>query len=181
MYSAVKIDGKTLMERARAGEVIEREARDIEIFSLSASKIADDEYNLLCSCSKGTYIRTLCADIGAALGCGGVMAKLTRTEACGIALSDTKTITELEEMNESDRMSLLIPAESIFNSLEKVKLPEFYTRLAKNGAEIYLSKIGCSISVRERVTLYTNNGEFFAIGEVREYKEGLAVKPIKFL
>ncbi len=178
MYSALKVGGKKLYELARRGEVIEREAREINIYEIKAEKLSPTEWSLDISCSKGTYIRTVCRDIGERLGCGALMKSLTRLEAAGYSLKDACTIEELEALSEDERMALIRPTEELFASLCKLKLANFYARLAKNGLEIYLSKIGKHFDVGERVTLYDENG-FFALGEVMEFEAGLAIKPIK--
>ncbi|MBR5818102.1 MAG: tRNA pseudouridine(55) synthase TruB, partial [Clostridia bacterium] len=129
-------------------------------------------------CSKGTYIRTLCADIGAKLGCGGVMKTLVRTECAGYTLADAHTLGEIEEMSESEREALVKPVEELFEKNKKITLSPFFARLARCGVEIYLKKIGVIADVGERFTLYDERG-FFALGEVRLFDGGLAVKPIK--
>ena len=178
MYSALKIGGKKLYELAREGKVVEREPRDVKIFSITPKKISEREYSLDIHCSKGTYIRTLCNDIGQKLGVGAVMKSLTRTEASGFTLSDAYTLSELENMSEEERIESVIEVERIFNSLKKITLAPFFSRLAACGVEIYLKKIGIDADVGERFRLCSSEG-FFAVGEVREFDEGLAIKPIR--
>ena len=181
MYSALKIGGRKLCDLAREGKVVEREARDIEIFSLDCvATDKNDEYIIDVRCSSGTYIRTLCADIGAKLGCGGVMATLERSEAGGFDVSGSVSIAELEEMSETERLSLLLSTESLFSNLASVKLPEFYEKLCRNGCEIYQKKIKTEFELGTRVRLYGKDGVFFALGEVKEYGEETAIKAIKF-
>ncbi len=180
MYSALKVGGRKLCDLAREGKVIEREPRDIEIFSLDCAPTdKSDEYRIDVKCSSGTYIRTLCADIGAKLGCGGVMATLERREAGGFGISESYSIAELENMSEDERLALLKPTESLFEELPKIVLPEFYEKLSRNGCEIYQKKIKTALKTGERVRLYGKNGVFFALGEVRDYPDGSAVKAIK--
>ena len=179
MYSALKVGGKKLCDLARDGTVIDREAREITVFSIDAEKINDSDYSLKVHCSKGTYIRTLCADIGRALGCGGVMASLLRTEASGFSLDMAHTISELETMSEEERRAALIPTEEIFKNLPEVRLSSFFSRLAKSGLEIYIKKIGLSANVSDRFRMKDEQGRFFAVGEAREYEDGIAVKPIR--
>ena len=180
MYSALKVGGKKLVDLAREGKVIERQAREIEIFALTAEPTEEQtDYILNVSCSGGTYIRTLCADIGAALGCGGVMAALERREACGFSIDQSHTIAELEEMTLEERQALLIPTESLFASHPAIPLPAFYEKLCRSGCEIYLNKIKVPLAEGERARLCTEKGEFFALGEVFSYEKGLAVKAIK--
>lgn len=180
MYSALKVDGQKLVDLARRGEVIEREAREIEIFSLEATPTEDKcEYILDVHCSGGTYIRTLCADIGAALGCGGAMATLERGEACGFDLTQAHTVDDIEAMTEEERLKLLIPTEKLFSNLPQICLSPFFEKLSRSGCEIYLKKIGLNFPLGTRVALCDANGAFFALGEVGEFRDGVAVKAIK--
>lgn len=178
MYSALKVGGRKLCDLAREGKTVEREAREVTIHSLVAERINDREYTLDVRCSKGTYIRTLCADIGARLGSGGCMKTLCRASASGFTLDDAHTLGELENMTEEEREKCIFPVEYIFRDLEEVVLPPFFSRLAHSGLEIYLKKIRLDLPVGTRVRLVDENG-FFALGEVREYDEGLAIKPIR--
>lgn len=180
MYSALKINGQKLLDLARKGQTVERQAREIEIFSLTASPTENPaEAVLEVGCSGGTYIRTLCADIGAALGCGGAMASLERTETGGFSLSQAHTVEELEAMDAQARLDLLIPTESLFGTCPAVSLPAFYEKLCRSGCEIYLAKIKADLPVGSRIRICDANGTFFALGEVREYENGPAVKAIK--
>ena len=178
MYSALKIGGKKLCDLARAGVTVEREARTVQILGLKAKKINEREYSLDVKCSKGTYIRTLCADIGKKLGCGGTMKTLCRASASGFTLDDAHTLTELENMSEAEREACIFPVEYVFRDLPEVTLPDFFSRLAHSGLEIYLKKIGLTLGVGTRVRLSDKDG-FFAVGEVREFDDGLAIKPIR--
>lgn len=179
MYSALKRDGKKLCDLAREGIEVEREARDITVYSLTCKETdKKDEYTLEVACSKGTYIRTLCADIGKALGCGGVMATLRRTSVGEFSLENAVTLTELENMTESEREALLLDTESLFYEHKKVVLPDFFARLSNSGCEIYLKKLGIDLPIGEKVRLYDKDG-FFSLGEVREFEGGKAIKPIK--
>ena len=178
MYSALKVGGKKLCDLAREGIVIDREPRRVTIHSLTAEKINEREYTLDVHCSKGTYIRTLCADIGEKLGCGGCMKTLCRASASGFTLADAHTLSELENMNESEREGCVFPVEYIFRQYDEVKLSPFFSKLAHSGLEIYLKKIKVDLPVGVRVRLSDEKG-FFALGEVKEFDEGLAIKPIR--
>lgn len=179
MYSALKRGGKKLCDLARAGIEVEREAREVTIHSIVCTPTdRADEYTLDVKCSKGTYIRTLCADIGATLGCGGCMASLCRAEASGFTLSDAHTIGEIEALPPGERASLVVPVEKIFKSCEQILLPPFFARLARSGLEIYLKKLAKELPLGARVTLFDADG-FFALGEVMEYPDGPAIKPIR--
>ena len=178
MYSAIKVGGKKLYDIARGGGEVEREPREITVYSIAAEKLTDTEYKIDVHCSKGTYIRTLCADIGKALGVGGVMKTLVRTEASGFPISEAHTVSELEKMSEEERNALVYPVEYIFRNIRKIHLSPFFARLARCGVEIYLKKANIEAEPTERVALYDEGG-FFALGEVREFESGNAIKPIK--
>ncbi len=179
MYSALKVDGKKLVNLARSGITIEREARAITVHSLDVEATdAVDEYILNVHCSKGTYIRTLCADIGKALGCGGAMSSLCRMQSGGFRLEDCVTLEELEAMNDIQRIEKLRSTESLFAELDSLKLQPFYEKLSRDGNEIYQKKIKTDYPIGTRLRLYGASG-FFALGEVRDYPEGSAVKVIK--
>ena len=179
MYSALKRDGKKLYELARQGITVEREGRPVTIHSLSVTETdKSDEYVLDVKCSSGTYIRTLCADIGAALGCGGAMATLRRTALGGFDIKAAATLGCLKEMSESELEGRVLPTEELFSEYPSVTLSGFFRKLAHSGCEIYQKKIGTSFTVGQRLRLYDGEG-FFALGEVREYPDGTAVKPIK--
>ncbi len=174
MYSALKVGGQKLCDLARSGKEITREARPIEIFSLDAERLSDSDYRLTVHCSKGTYIRTLCADIGNALGVGGAMASLTRSEAAGYPLARTVRLSALEEMSEAEKEASVIPVEDIFSDLPKIELPDFYARLAHAGAPIYQKKIKTDLPLGTRVRFYDKNG-FFALAEAATDTEGEAI------
>ena len=180
MYSALKIGGKKLCDLARDGVTVDREPRKLTIHSIVVEKISDREYSLDVKCSKGTYIRTLCKDIGERLGCGGTMKALCRASASGFTLSDGVTLSELENMTVVEREARVLPIERIFLDLPEVKLPDFFARLAHSGLEIYLKKISLDLPLGQMVRLCDKNG-FFAVGEVREFEDGNAIKPIRQL
>jgi len=177
MYSALKRGGEKLCDLARRGETVAREARPVTVYSLEAEPCGARDYRLQVSCSKGTYIRTLCADLGRMLGCGGAMASLRRTAAGGFSLSDAVTLAALDDMTEAERQQCLRPVEELFSACPILRLPPFFARLAEAGNEIYLRKLGLTLALGERVRLYDTS--FFSLGEVREYPNGPAVKPIK--
>lgn len=178
MYSALKVGGQKLCDLARRGETVDRAARPITVYEITAKKLNEREYYLDIRCSKGTYIRTLCADIGTALGVGGAMKTLTRLSASGYGISEAHTLTELENMTRDEREACVLPVEHVFRNLEEIRLPEFFARLARCGQHIYLNKIKKELPVGATVRLCDGNG-FFAVGEVREYEDGAAIKPIR--
>ena len=172
MYSALKVDGHKLCNLARKGQVIERRARPITVYSLSVTPAAlPSDYDLAVRCSGGTYIRTLCADIGAALGCGAVMSSLRRTETGGFPLEQCYTTDALQDMTYEERVNCLLPVETLFADWESVSLPAFYYHLCHNGCEIYQNRIGTNFPVGTRLRLCDPNGNFFATGEVLDFPE----------
>lgn len=165
MYSALKVGGHKLMDLARRGVTVEREPRPITIHRLTAEKLSESDYRLDVVCSKGTYIRTLCADIGAALGVGGVMASLCRAEAAGFPLSACHTLAAYEAMTEEERNAAVIPTEALFTCLPALYFPPFFARLAENGQRVDEKKLGASYPEKTRLRLVDDAG-FFALGEI---------------
>ena len=180
MYSALKVGGQKLVDLARRGVEIERKARPVTVHTITCAPLGNGDYELEVCCSAGTYIRTLCADIGAALGCGGVMAALRRTHSGEFALENSVPLSKLEELSDEERLALLLPIESLFEDLPRVDLPSFYERLCRNGCEIYQKKINTDHKIGTRVRICDTDGHFFALGEVREYENGTAIKGIKY-
>lgn len=178
MYSALKVGGKKLVDLARQGITVERTPRPVVIRSLEIVDGEGSDYQLCVCCSKGTYIRTLCADIGKALGCGGVMTSLRRIRTGRYHIRDSHTLDELEALSIEERQTLLCPTESLFDEFPCVTLPAFFERLARCGCEIYQKKIGTSYPQGTRLRMYGEAG-FFALGEVRDYPDGTAIKALK--
>lgn len=180
MYSALKVGGRKLYDIARAGGEVERAARPITIFDLKCTPTEKpDEYILDVDCSGGTYIRTLCADIGAKLGCGGCMASLLRTAACGFSIDSAATVDELFAMTADELDERLVPLGELFSELPEVVLPAFYERLFRSGCEIYQKKIKTDIPVDALVRVSGEECGFFALGRVSEYENGTAIKSVK--
>ncbi len=179
MYSALKVDGKKLVDLAREGITLERQARPVVIYTLEIEPgKTERDYILTVYCSKGTYIRTLCADIGKALGCGGVMSSLSRIESGGFSLDDCVTLEELGKMSVEGRASLLRPVENLFSRLPEVRPAPFFEKLSRDGNEIYQKKLGTDFPIGTKVRLLGQGG-FYALGEVREYPGGSAIKVLK--
>lgn len=174
MYSALKVGGQKLCDLARKGVEVAREARPITVYSLEGEKLSDTDYRLTVHCSGGTYIRTLCADIGRALGTGGVMARLVRASAAGFPLAKAVTLSALEAMKEEERQKALIPLDHLFDTFPKVCLPPFFARLARSGAPIYQKKIGTAFPVGERVA-FTDAEGFFGLAESATDADGAPI------
>ncbi len=179
MYSALKVGGKKLLDLARKGIEVEREARAVKVDSIEVFQTDDPrEFKLLARVSKGTYIRTLCADIGKALGCGAVMATLARLSCGSFGLEDCVTVSELESLTEAERISKLCPVESLFPDCPDVRLSDFFAHLAHSGCELYQRKLSTSFPLGTLVKLYDKDG-FFALAKAMEFPEGEALKPVK--
>lgn len=135
MYSALKVDGKKLYELARAGKEIERAARPVEIFSLHIDEMDLPRVKMTVTCSKGTYIRTLCHDIGMKLGCGGCMEKLIRTRVDRFAIPDSLHLSEVEELVKTGRIDeKIVPVDEMFNNCPSyVSGSELLDKFLKNG------------------------------------------------
>jgi len=158
MYSAIKVNGKKLYELARAGREAERAPRRVTIFSLELTgELPGPEFSLRVRCSKGTYIRTLCHDIGAALGCGGCMAALRRTAAGRYTLADARPLAEIVES--ADPAALLLPVDSLFADLPAAALPETALARCRNGADVPLPGLAPG-----RYRVYGPDGEFLMVG-----------------
>lgn len=162
MYSAIKVGGKKLYELARKGESIERRPRHITVFDLDIAGWADDDYVLRVSCSKGTYVRTLCNDIGQALGCGGCMSSLRRTKAGGFSVEDAHTIAEIQEAaDRGEAESLIIPLDTLFSEFNKLTVPAVSEKKLRNG-----SIVNTSVS-DGKYRVYSESNEFLLLGEVQ--------------
>ncbi|MBQ7399505.1 MAG: tRNA pseudouridine(55) synthase TruB [Clostridia bacterium] len=185
MYSAIQIDGQRLYDLARKGIEVERQAREIEIYENTlVERVNDTDFVIDVSCSKGTYIRTLCEDIAKALGTVGTMYSLERVQCGDYSKIESIKIGELEELYQSGRQEeiqkLLLPVEPLFGHLPKVRLPEFYTRLCLSGCEIYLKKLKLSDDAFEKTggecSVYTFDGRFIGNAFVLDYPDGKAIK-----
>ena len=182
MYSALKVNGQKLCDVAREGGYIERSLRPVTVYSIEAEHISGNDYRICTTVSSGTYIRTLCEDIGAACGFCATMVSLRRTAGSGFDISEALTLEGLESMTPGERTGALLPVERLFRDLPKITLPAFYERLFRNGCEIYLKKIGVgSIPDGTLVRVYTSDNTFFAVGKIGTYENGTAVKSDKIL
>ena len=178
MYSALKVNGKKLYELAREGIEIERKARSIEIFEIEILDIALPDITMRVHCSKGTYIRTLCHDIGLKLGCFGTMVTLERTKVASFLRENAYTLSEIEALVKTDKLSeILTKTEDMFE-LISVRVAPPFEKLVWNGNPIYLNQIMERIRIgnKEQVKVYVKD-KFCAIYECDEAKNML--KPVK--
>ena len=134
MYSALKVNGKKLYELAREGKEVERKARKVTLFEIEQLKIELPRVHMRVTCSKGTYIRTLCHDIGNRLGCGGCMEELTRTRVGRFLLEDSLTLDEIAGKCKDKSLSeALIPMDEMFREYAGLTVGSRWDSLAKNG------------------------------------------------
>lgn len=144
MYSALKRDGKPLYEYARAGITLEREARDVTIHALELLAYEAPYLSLRVTCSKGTYVRVLGEDIGAALGCGAHLNALRRTQVAHLALGNAVTLEALAALPEDERSQALAPVDALLSTFEAVMLPDALAKRFSQGQRLGLEKEGVS-------------------------------------
>ena len=160
MYSAIKIGGKKLYELARKGREVERPPRPVTIYALSVEEeLGEGEYVLRVRCSKGTYVRTLCHDIGLALGCGGCMSSLRRTMAAGFTLDQAVTLEEVAGAEEP--LSLVLPVDRYFGEYPARTVEGLALSRAKNGNPFPDS------AADGTYRYYAPGGEFLLLGRCR--------------
>lgn len=183
MYSALKVNGKKLYELARAGKEVERRPRPVQIKEIEILRLELPVAKLRIVCSKGTYIRTLCHDIGAKLGCGGAMESLTRSRVGIFGIEDALTLAELEKLRDEDRISdVIIPPDAIFTKERAVTVNEQGSRMAQNGNQLGMAQIAqekgnIRFSDDEQVRVYDIRGKFY--GLYAYHSAVNALKPVK--
>ncbi len=160
MYSAVKVRGKKLYELARRGKEVERKPRGVTIYELALLEAeSETDFRLRCLCSKGTYIRTLCHDVGQALGCGGTLYSLRRTMAAGFTLAQAVTLEEVQERGEA----LLRPLDSLFSQYPAVTLRSpGQEKRVRSGAPVTLPG-----TADGTYRVYGRAGEFLCLSRAR--------------
>ncbi len=172
MYSAIKQNGKKLYELAREGKTVERKSRRITIYGIDILSVELPFVRLKVSCSKGTYIRTLCEDIGNRLGCGGTMKELLRLRSGSFMLKDSLRLSEIKELKESGALDrALIPADRLFEDLRAIGIrdaacpEEIYQKLIMNGNKLELSFLRRDLFPKEgeRFRIYDKSGSFKGI------------------
>ena len=187
MYSALKVNGKKLYELAREGKEVERQARRVRILNMEIHEIRLPEVTFTVTCSSGTYIRTLCQDIGEKLGCGGCMKSLLRTKVDRFELADSHKLSELETMMHEGRIEeVLLPVDDVFAACPAVCIRQESDRLIQNGNPFGKEDIAETTGERppegtelERncVRVYNSEGDFR--GLYRREQGGRRYKPEK--
>ena len=158
MYSALKVNGQKLCDLARKGKEVERQPREIEIFQLECLEFNGDTARLRVHCSKGTYIRTLCKDIGEALGCGGCMAALRRVQAGEYTIDEAVPLEELLESAAPEKY--LRPVDSMFRNYPAVTLTANQEKRCRNGGAFTLNLPDGTYRA------YAQSGEFLMLAKV---------------
>lgn len=170
MYSALKVNGKKLYELAREGKTIERKSRPVQIHQITIEEIHLPRIRMTVSCSKGTYIRTLCHDIGEQLGCGGCMESLKRTQSGTFHLKDSLTLRQVEELRDKETLSeYILPVDEMFSSYPSVTVAKEFHKLIHNGNP-FLKEQVLGEAFQTMVRVYDEEGTFIGIYEYREEK-----------
>lgn len=171
MYSALKVNGRKLYELAREGLEVERKARCVRIEELEILHMELPVIRMRVVCSKGTYIRTLCDDIGKKAGCGAVMASLKRTRVGRFCADDALTLSDVEDMVNADRLEeFIVRVEEMFPTLQRVKIWDDYQKQLENGNCLAL-KMTCGLKAlndSEQVRVYNAQGIFYGIYRYEE-------------
>ena len=175
MYSALKVEGQKLCDLARKGITIERKARNVQIYEIEIEKMDLPEVTIRVHCSKGTYIRTLCHDIGEKIGCHGCMKSLIRTRVSAFSLEEAHRLSEIEEKP----TSWILPVDVVFSSYEKAVVSDQAEKFIINGNRISQDQLldmkdSCKT---DRIRFYREDGTFIGIYEYKE--ETLDFKPVK--
>lgn len=159
MYSAIKVNGQKLYALARQGKAVERAPRPVTIFALDLLGGAGADWRLRVHCSKGTYVRTLCHDIGAALGCGGCLSALRRTRAGAYDVTRSHTMEEI--LSAENPEALLLPTDSLFSDRPALKVAENAERKLRNGAPLHTPKLKDG-----EYRVYNQAGDFLLLAQV---------------
>ena len=166
MYSACKVNGRRLYELAREGKEVERKARRITIYELEILGMELPKVTIRVLCSKGTYIRTLCHDIGQKLGCGAAMQSLLRTHVERFTLADARRLDEIKEFWEKDEIArILLPVDAMFETLPAITVMPFFLTALQNGNPLYLRQIKGKSGWMdgEQTRVYDEAGKFYGI------------------
>ena len=180
MYSALKVNGKKLYELAREGITVERKARRVQILSVDIKSIDMDNNTVTMEveCSKGTYIRTLCEDIGNKLGCYGCMKALKRIRVSSFGISDAKTLDEIANINSSGKLDdILVRVDSVFGDCKAINTPAKADVYLYNGNKLDIRNFECRFKAGEKVRIYDSKDVFCGLYEYIEAEKML--KPVK--
>lgn len=179
MFSAVSVNGQRLYDLARQGIEVERKAREVTVFSIEmlSENEQEGDYTVCVECSSGTYIRTLIADLGEALGCGAVMTALRRTKANGFDISQAVTVEELAEKAEKGELdSVLIPVDKALEEYPVIKVTAAQAKRFRNGGELDLQRLKYP-RMLGFFRIYDPEDNFIGLGEIGE-GDSLTVKRV---
>ena len=179
MYSALKVNGKKLYELAREGKSVERKARNVQIFSIEILEVDLPRVRMSVHCSKGTYIRTLCHDIGRMLGCGGCMEKLLRTKVGVFELKDTLKLSEIDELAKAGAVEeKIISVDELFEDYVKVWVKQAFDVVVHNGNRVEKRMFTEKLPLNtERLRVYDSENVFIGIYEYSDERKDF--KPVK--
>ncbi len=178
MYSALKKDGVRLYDLARQGIEVEREKRQITVYSLELTDYeGENEFEIEVSCSKGTYIRTLIDDIGRKLGCGAVMTTLRRTKANGVDIADCITLEALQQLCEKGEQEYCLHSVDSILPYKKITVTDNQAKRFSNGGELDIQRLKVTPDVGI-YKVYSHGGDFLGLGEIDEDKSQLKVKRV---
>ncbi|RXM58649.1 tRNA pseudouridine(55) synthase TruB [Clostridium tetani] len=169
MYSAIKIKGERLYNLARKGIEVEREGRKINIYNIEVLKVNLPYVEFKVNCSKGTYIRSLCYDIGNKLGMGATMWELERTKTGNFSIENS---INLEDINEENIQEFIIPAEKALSKYERIEIDEYFSRLLKNGVKVKDKRLLDKIKANDILRVYQED-RFIGLGQ--KTKEGFKI------
>lgn len=174
MYSALKKNGVRLYDLARQGKTVEIEPREIEIFEISMiSPLENNEFDINVRVSKGTYIRSLCRDIGEKLGCGATLSKLCRTNASGI---DIKNCVNLDDLTEENIQDFIMDEEKAVEHFNKVQVTEKQGIRFSNGGQLDLDRLGIKEAIDGELYRVRQGNNFLGLGVIEKEKNQLAIK-----
>lgn len=180
MYSALKVNGKKLCDLARAGITVERKKRKITIYDIVIEKAELPRVEMTVHCSKGTYIRTLCHDIGQKLGCKAAMEQLIRIQAAGYRLADAHRLGELEQLkNQGNLSSVIHPVEDVFAQYPSLTVKAPFEKMLLNGNALKAGQFESVVEIHYKnpVRVYGSSGRFLAIYRYSDEKS--VFMPIK--
>ncbi len=166
MYSALKVNGRKLYELAREGVEVERKPRRVQFYKITVQEVAPPRVKMEVTCSRGTYIRTLCHDIGEALGCHGCMEHLTRTRVGRFQLCDSKKLSEIEELAKAGQLEkFLIPVDQMFSDYPYISVRPEADALAFNGNPLKETAFAGGVHPKpaKAIRLYSSEGLFVGI------------------
>ncbi len=164
MYSALKVGGRKLCDLARAGQEVERKARPVVIYGIEILEVCMPRIRMSVSCSKGTYIRTLCHDIGEKLSCHGCMEKLLRTKAGQFLLEDSLRLSEVERLRDEGRLEeAILPVDEVFTAHPKAVLKKESSRLGYNGNPFRKTDLTVQDVKEGEIRVYDHAGAFIGI------------------